>query len=180
MSLLDAVRSALRRHPSIAVARVDAASAEAQVMAAQAPFDTSLGIGLSHDRVRTPGELTGIPGQQINDTTTLGVSAQKAFRWGMQLQPSVSLSRIHGRNSPSLMGLPGDPVQQAHAELALIQPLLRGAGTIGSASGIREAERRRDGQLHLLAHSAQAQALDVIQAYYQLSASEQELVLARE
>lgn len=173
LSLLDAVRSALQRHPSIAIARVNVDSAQAQIGAASAPFDASLNASVGHERVRTPL----LPGESISDTTSLGVGAQKTFQWGMSVAPSLSFARIHARTRPAIPGVDAGPVQQAHAELALIQPLLRGAGTTGAASGIRAAERSHAAAEHALAHSGQAQALDAIQAYYQLVASEQELAL---
>jgi outer membrane protein TolC len=184
LSLLDAVRSALQRHPSIAIARTDVDAAQAQIGAALAPFDASVNASLGHQRVRTPL----LPGESISDTTTLGVGAQKTFQWGMSVAPSVTLARIHDRARVAVMGgglpggvqfggLVGDPVQQAHAELALIQPLLRGAGTTGAASALHAAKRSRNAAELVRDHTAQAQALDAIQAYFQLAASEQELAL---
>ena len=183
LTLADAVRSTLRRHPAIAQARVAFAARDAERLAASAPFDPVLSATLAHDH----DQLHLLPGERfdpaeralVTDTTSLTVGASAGFQWGMTVLPSVSLERIAQRRDPNPLGAPGDPAQRARADLTLLQHLLRGRGAAGSASLLRSAERSLRAAEHAIAHAAQAQVFATVIAYYRLVAASSDLAQLR-
>jgi outer membrane protein len=183
LTLADAVRSTLRRHPAIAQARVALVARSAERLAAEAPFDPVLSATLAHDRDRLhllPGERFD-PDERalVTDTTSLTVGAAAGFQWGMTVLPSVSLERLAQRRDPNPLDAPGDPAQRARADLTLLQHLLRGRGAAGSASPLRSAERSLRAAEHAIAHAAQAQVFATVIAYYRLVAASSDLAQLR-
>ena len=183
LSLMDAVRSTLQKHPAIAAARTQLFARNAEHELAAAPFDVVVSSSLGHRMDREPL----LPFERIapeerelkTDTTEWRVGAAKTFDIGTTVLPSVSLARVHSRRSPETAALMGaqEPVQRARVELSVTQPLLRNAGRRGAASvlaasahGIRAAE-------HGVRFTAQQQVFDTMVAYWTLVATEHERTL---
>ncbi|MEY4577401.1 MAG: hypothetical protein RL701_2104, partial [Pseudomonadota bacterium] len=168
LTLRQAVASALARHPAIALADNAVSAREAEVLAAQAPFDPVLSTTLGHDhatRRLLPSERVDPTQLSVtSDTTNLLAAASVGLPWGTRVTPMFSLQRTKQRHA-------GNPVQRAGAELTVLQPLLRGRGEVATLAGLRAAEHGRAAAQAERAHSAQAQALDVIVAYFQLVAA---------
>jgi outer membrane protein TolC len=183
LTLVDAVRSTLRHHPAIAQARASFAARSAERLAAGAPFDPVLSATLAHDH----DQLHLLPGERfdpaeralVTDTTGLTVGASAGFQWGMTVLPSVSLERLKQRRDPNPLGAPSDPAQRARADLTVLQHLLRGRGTAGSAYPLRSAERSLRAAEHAIAHAAQAQVFGTLVAYYRLVAARSDLTRLR-
>jgi outer membrane protein len=178
LSVLDVMQTALRAHPSIRLAKDDLSARRAELSAAQGPFDPLLLAEMEHRRETypvLPAFALDTPGYDtdVADTTHLNLGASWLSRWGMTVEPSVSMSRIHRRpgGSVDVSGVPGDPYHQASVNLTVSQALLRGAGTVGAASGIGVALLNREAAEHLVAHAAQQQVFRAIAAYWQYVAA---------
>ena len=185
LSLMDAVRTTLQKHPAIASARNALFARGAERALADAPFDVLISSSLGHRRDREPL----LPFERIDpeereiktDTTELRVGAAKTFDIGTTVLPSVSLARVHSRRSPEAMALMGaqEPVQRARVELAVTQPLLRGAGRDGAASNLIASEHGIRAAEHGVRFTAQQQVFDTMVAYWTLVAAEHERTLFR-
>jgi outer membrane protein TolC len=175
LSLGDALRSAVGKHPSIAIARSNVGLAAAELLGAQADFDPTIDASLGH----LHDTLPVAPGvRSTTDTTSLGLGATKTLGWGTRITPQASIQRLDARQRPSL-GLPDDTVQRARVDLSVVQPLLRGAGSTGAESLVRAGRHGVRAAEHQVAFTAQVQAFDAAAAYWALVAAEQELALAR-
>jgi outer membrane protein TolC len=185
LSLLDVVRTTLRTHPEIARAENNLAQRRAEVRIAEGPFDPLFlaNAGHTHDEFPTFSIIPGTPptGAVITDTTTLGIGASWRSTWGMSLLPNATLSRIHQRPAGDCpFGLICDPTQRASVGLTVIQPLLRGAGTTATASGIDAARAGRDATSKLVAFTAQQRVVLAISSYFQFVAASEQLALLRD
>ena len=180
LSLLEAVRTALRMHPAIQSANATLRQRNAEVDIARGPFDPILTTTASHNHEAIPLA----PGQHAEDsistdTTDLSVGAAMTTTWGTTIAPSVGLSRVHQRTSVAAQDPLVDPAQRAHVGLTVTQPLLRGAGTVGAASAIAAARLARDAAAHGVERSAQEQVYLTLVAYFELVARMQDLALFR-
>nr|UXE46076.1 hypothetical protein Hi04_10k_c5591_00016 [uncultured bacterium] len=185
LSLVEAVQTALRLHPIIATARADLAARRADIGIARGQFDPVGTASLTHDHSYSylgPAQRSA-PGERaaLTDTSDFTVGASAATRFGMQITPTVGWSRIHSRPAGiTIPGLPTDPYSQAHVGIALVQHLLRGAGTVGAASAVESATRSARAAEHTVAFTAQQQALAAARAYFQLVAARDQLALQRD
>jgi outer membrane protein TolC len=186
LSLVDAVATALKLHPSIRAARAELAARRADVGAARGPFDPLFNAGLQHVHDATPLGLAGriAPNQNatLTDTTSLNVGAAAGTTWGMSIAPTVSFQRVHQRADVSLAGTglpPQDPFQQASVGLAVVQHLLRGAGWVGAASAIDRTSGAARAAEHTVNFAAQQQAFATTAAYFQYVASGEQVGLLR-
>jgi outer membrane protein TolC len=181
LALLDVVKTTLRLHPGIAAARAQLAERSAEADAARAPFDGRFTSRLGHEHAvspRLPAERLAGERAVITDSTNLSVGASLATQWGTRIQPSVGLTRLHARMQDPTLPVPGsDPAQYARVGLNVVQPLLRGAGTVGAASAIEAGRLFRGAAVHLVAQTAQEQVSLALGAYFQLIAQNQQLGL---
>ena len=100
ITLLDAVRYTLEHHPLIGEQKAQVTNNRGLTLQASAPFDTLLQGGLSQSHLTNPissfdaAEL-GIPvgTSQVSNLTNLTVSADKLFRNGIKIGPSLGLNR---------------------------------------------------------------------------------------
>lgn len=191
LSLIEVIRTTLRGHPNIQLARAAASGAKAGIGIAKGPFDPLFLASAGHQHDEFPVLVNQRAGPEhrsrIVDTTSLNVGASAETRFGMRLVPNVGLSRIHDRPGESLtfMGMPipannFSPFSQANVSLTLIQRLLRGAGTVGAASAIESARRAHNAAAHTVAHTAQGQVASAVTAYYNLVAAGQQVALLRD
>jgi outer membrane protein TolC len=181
LSLTHAVQTALRRHPALVNARAELALARGTLRAAQGPFDLTVTTGLSHNHITqrdfTPSSRvtsgTGIT--VLGDRTDLTLGASTNLRWGTGIRAAVGLSRDDVRQRPGPRDL--EPNQIAVTELAITQPLLRGAGSYGAASAVISGEHAERAAQFQVDHAAQLQAYTVISAYWDLVGAVQERAL---
>jgi outer membrane protein TolC len=183
LSLLDAVRTTLRLQPAIQNAGAVLRERAGDVDVARGVFDPLLKSNVSHTHDDTPllsGERA-VPDERslVTDTTDLTVGASMTTTWGTTIAPTVGLSRVHQRSAVVVPGLLSDPVQRAHVDLTLTQPLLRGAGTVGAASALAAARLARDAQAHTVEATAQEQVYLTLLAYFELVGAGQDLELLK-
>jgi outer membrane protein TolC len=185
LSILDAVRSTLRLSPPIQTAAAQVRQQEALVNVARGPFDPIITAGVSQTRTAAPvlpgAALASGENALTTDTTSANLGASVFTVLGTTITPSVGLSRVYERaNIPIVSaGFQNDPGQYATASVNVIQPLLRGAGTVGAASALASAKRARDAAVHTADGVAQVQVYDTLLAYFQLVATEEDLELLR-
>jgi len=171
LGVLDAVRSTLARSPDIAVAAQDLEAARGSLEAASGRFDLVFDAQLGHRGDSTPSVPSG-PGQASSAsdassttyTTDYQVGATQELRWGMKLQPHVSVSRLGG----SWL----DPAYaEARLGITVGQPLLRGRGTAATAA--RETAARIDSDAAALRtrHVAAVRVLATVQGYWSCRAA---------
>lgn len=180
LALLDVVRTTLRLHPGISAAKAQLAERSAEADAARAPFDGTFNSSLGHEHDVSPVlPLQRLAGERaiITDTTELGVGATLPTLYGTRIAPSAGLSRSHVRGQDALAAYPNDVSQHARVGVTVLQPLLRGAGTVGAASGIEAGRLFRSAAAHSVAQTAQQQVFLAMVAYFQLVAANQQLSL---
>jgi outer membrane protein TolC len=176
LRLTAAVRSTLRHHPTLALARKTIAARRADAFAANAPFDPVVSATLGHDRALQhllPAERLDPTRETLRtDTTRWSVGVATGFDWGMKIMPRLTIERIKQSADTSSAGR--GAIQRGRADLSVIQPLLRGRGRAGAASELDAAERDVDAAEHSATHDAQSQVFDVIVAYFQFVAAHQD------
>jgi outer membrane protein TolC len=179
LTLREAVRSTLRKHPAIAQARATLAARSADLLAAGAPFDPVVSSSLAHNReaqaLLPPDRAAPAERALLEDATSFRLGASAGFQWGMTVIPSVTLERVKAQRNPNPLGFPDAASQRARADLKVLQPLLRGRGTDGAASGLRAAARAREAAEESAGHAAQAQVFDTIATYYRWVAASSDL-----
>jgi outer membrane protein TolC len=172
-------------HPDIRGAEANLSQRKAELKAARGPFDPAIlaGAGHTHDETPVLRSRRLYPEQRklVADITSLDVGAAWFTTWGTTLRPNVGLARVHTRYDESLVvpGVPPatDAIQEANLGITLIQPLLRGAGTVGAASGIDAAKAGRDAGVHAVAFTAQQRAFATVATYFQLIAASDQVLL---
>lgn len=182
LSLAEMMRHILRTHPLIAAARAELAMRAAEADLARGAFDAKFLSKASHAHdviPLLPLQRTGTETRSTTDTTDLSVGMSVPTMWGTSIVPSTGLTRIHSRAPGALPFSSLGPEQQAHAELSVTQPLLRGAGRTGAASAVDAGRLYRDAAVHVVAHTAQQQLYSGLIAYFELVAAEEQLKLLR-
>lgn len=173
LSLSAAVRSALQQHPALMQASAGVEQAQAQLRVAEGPFDAALTSALGYDRQVVPGLTTGPGVDQTLGTTAWSIGARKRLQFGTNIEAAVQLAsqKVSPRGGPAL--------KTAAVGLTVTQPLLRNAGNTAAASEVHAARFQERAAEFTLEHTAQAQVLEVIAAYFQVVAAEQSLLLAQ-
>ena len=185
ISLVEVIRTTLRLHPDIRGAEANLAQRKAELKAAKGPFDPAFlaGAGHAHDETPVLPSRRLYPEQRklVSDVTNLDVGAEWFTTWGTTLRPNVGLARVHTRYRDQIPGLAQlDAIQEANLGITLIQPLLRGRGAVGAASGIDAAKAGRDAGVHNVAFTAQQRAFTGIASYFQLVAASDQVLLLRD
>src|SRR5262249_11307916 len=154
----------------------------AEVELARGPFDPTLraSAGHTHDERPVLPAQRSFPGERtiLTDTTSLDLGASWLTTWGMTLLPGAGLARVHQRFVDSVPNT--DPYQQANVGITVIQPLLRGAGTVGAAYAIDAAKAGREASTHAIVFTAQQRVFFGVAAYFQLVAASEQVGLLRE
>ncbi|HET9626749.1 MAG TPA: TolC family protein [Kofleriaceae bacterium] len=161
---------AVRQSPDLARARLDLATAQGQLQQAQGITDTHIGAqaqsNVSHGGVRDPsGEF---------DVEHVEASLSKALSTGGTLSVTVSgdrqLSQLSGLDANgNLTPEPAGTRYAAGAQVALTQPLLRGAGSSAFEATIHQAERQRDAAALLQEARARDLLVALAQSYWQVA-----------
>ncbi|MBI2377352.1 MAG: TolC family protein [Deltaproteobacteria bacterium] len=129
LGILDAVRIALDKNPTLASGREAVSSAEGAATAAGAEFDTQLDAALGHAR-ETTAPFVGAPAQETR-VTTLRIGAIKRFRFGTALVPSIQLQRVDvSSGGQRVFG----PQNTGRVVFEVDQPMLRGLGSAAHAT----------------------------------------------
>lgn len=173
------IRSALTQHPDLLAALQRIEAARGQVSSSRGSFDERLDASVDYQRNEEPivQEQRVLLGADslTSDVVTARVGMSKTFRWGMRVDPSVSLSRSTrdvGANLPD-----SEALNRAQARLQVTQPILR---NVGSASAVLQ-ERTAILELEASERDAQATAQrlvrDVVNAYWNYAASVRRLAL---
>jgi outer membrane protein TolC len=187
ISLAEVVRTTIRTHPDIRGAEANLSQRKAELKAARGPFDPAFLAGARHTHDETPvlpsRRLYPEQRKLVSDITNLDVGAAWFTTWGTTVRPNVGLARVHTRYRDPLIVpgvFPPDAIQEANLGITLIQPLLRGAGTVGTASGIDAAKAGRDAGVHAVAFTAQQRAFTTVAGYFQLVAASDQVLLLRD
>lgn len=176
LSLVQAVQTALRRHPSLITARGNLEAARGATRAARGPFDVTLGLGASHAHTVNP---TGSLVDSV-DESLVNASLGTNLVWGTNIAATVALTRLRtagqgfvnqGVTTSSNLNYLATPM------LTIIQPILRNAGRYGFNSAVIAGEYAERAAEHTLEHAAQLQAFAVIDAYWTLVGADSELTL---
>jgi outer membrane protein TolC len=172
MRLADVVAVAVRQSPDLARARIDLATARAQLLAAQGSEDTHVGLRAAGAWQANPD--TDPYGKYSASDLRLDASARRALSTGGTLSVTLTGERVHTVGTePALNGalvdVSGPHRYQTSLVFELIQPLLRGAGSDAFEAPIHQAARQRDAAA--LAQEARARDLVVslAQAYWQVA-----------
>ena len=184
LSLKAALLTALRLHPSLALAQNAVQAREADVLASQAAFDPFVETTLGHNRdahYLSSAERTYPQARSTSThTSLLGVSAGLATHWGTRIEPALTLQRVQ-QTLGTVAGESSLPAaQQAVVGLKISQSLLRGRGVIGTASELYAARHARAAAVESAVHAAQLQVLDTMVAYFKLVQADRNLSSFRE
>ena len=133
LTLLEAVRSALTRHPQIRISQEQVEFSRGVVQQQMGAFDTTIGGSLTQSRVYTPltplalvtgdefGIVAPITGEATN-VTDFRASASKLFRNGI----SLTGTSLVDRDTDNFTDTEGNNISQFDIQLNV--PLLRGRG----------------------------------------------------
>ncbi|HET7501377.1 MAG TPA: TolC family protein [Kofleriaceae bacterium] len=142
LRVLDAVRTTLARSPGIATAEQELESSRGALEVASGRFDVVIDAQAGQRGDRTPAipsaagsATTTGDGAGTTYTTDYGLGATQELRWGLKVQPHVSVSRLGG-------SLIDPPHAESHLGVTVTQPLWRGRGTAATAA--RETAARID------------------------------------
>ncbi|HEX8894076.1 MAG TPA: TolC family protein [Terriglobales bacterium] len=128
---MDALRSTLAKHPGIQLQEQQVKLNEGILRVASGQFDTTLNASMSQGYTSTPltaaqqaqYALLGLSTEYLDaTTTTYTVSAQKLFRNGIIIEPTITLNR-NTDNLATRLGL-----NQSQLSFQVVLPFLRGRG----------------------------------------------------
>lgn len=176
LDLRSAVRKAVEHNLDLAVARLSPRISEQQIQQSEAVFDSVLFAGgdlTELDTPRPPGTIPGLSGDQQSETRTLRTGIRKDLTTGGRLTAEANVTR--SQQSPSFFGV--SRFYDADVLLQLEQPLLRGFGSDVNEANIELAGIAKQADVANLKLSMLDLALAVEQAYWQLSAARQSLLI---
>jgi outer membrane protein TolC len=174
LTLLDAVRTAIARHPALAIEQQQVAIAAAQQQQAAAPFDEVLATGVDRGRNYSPLATVGGFDLAASDSSQLDFSYAKLLSNGMTLAGSLGVHRQIGT------GAIRDGLTTSSTRLQLVAPLRRGRGLAVTTAGPRAASLQRDSaELELRQTTATVMAR-VVSSYWMLVAAERSRRVATE
>lgn len=180
LDLRSAVRKAVAHNLDLAVARLSPRISEQQLQQAEAVFDTALFGGITQTILDTPrppstgpGGIPGLSTDQQSKTTTLVTGIRKDLTTGGRLTAQATVERQE--SSPNLFDF--SRFYDADVLLQLEQPLLRGFGSDVNEANIELAGIAKQADIANLKLSMLDLALAVEQAYWQLSAARQSLLI---
>ncbi|HEX8111796.1 MAG TPA: TolC family protein, partial [Kofleriaceae bacterium] len=140
LHVLDAIRTTLARSPDIATAEQELESSRGALEVASGRFDVVIDaqVGQRGDSAPAIPSAAGsatTTGDSTTYTTDYELGATQELRWGLKVQPHVSVSRVGG-------SLIDPPYAESHLGVTVTQPLWRGRGTAATAA--RETAARID------------------------------------
>ena len=163
--LVDAVQSAISRHPGLEIQRQEVEIGDALTRQATGVFDQIFASSLNHGRLYGPfGGLTGFR-LAPNDSSELAASYSKLFRSGMSVNGSIDLLR-QVDDGGFLSGL-----STSSTRLNFVMPLMRGRGRDVTTANVRAAGLQRDSSALDLRHLTASVITRVVSSYWGLVAA---------
>lgn len=180
LTLVDVVRTSLSRHPDVRIEQGEVERSRGLAVQEAAPFDTITRAGLLHTHSEIPviqSDRLGTERQVTTDSTALGLSSVTGTRWGMTIEPAVTVERLHQRRQPGVAGLPDEPRHLATVGVRLTQNLLRGAGRTRAAGEEIGAKRAAEAAYQDLRFVGSIRSLETTLAYWRLVGARRQLAL---
>lgn len=176
LDLQSAVRKAVEHNLDLAVARLNPQISEQQIQQAEAVFDVAL-FGSATQTIRdTPqpaGAVVGLSGDTKSKTLNLATGIRKSLTTGGTLTAQIGVDR--NESNPSVFAV--NRFYDADVLLQLEQPLLRGFGSDVAEANIELAGIAKQADVANLKLAMLDLALAVEQAYWQLTAARQTLLI---
>lgn len=184
MSLRRAIQLAVDNNLDLKIARVVPAISQAQLVQAQAVFDTTLFANFNWTKTDQPQQASVLGGNIVGTPTSVRQSGQlqtglrKVLDTGGQFSLSTQLD--YANNQTDQLTVTPDPARIVNVSLSLTQPLLRNFGSNVNRAQIaltRNTHARNSSNLHL-------QLLGTIgsteQAYWNLVFARRQLAIQRQ
>jgi outer membrane protein len=183
VTLIEALRSTLAKHPGIQLQEQKVKMDEGALRVASGQFDTTLNASMTQDYTNTP--LTeaqqlqyaqlGLFTESLNaDTTTYTVGVQKLFRNGIALEPTVTLNR-NIDNASTQSGL-----NQSQVAFQVLVPFLRGRGRAAVDAQELSSESNVKASLHEANETVARLLANTASAYWNAVAAVQNLQIAKD
>jgi outer membrane protein TolC len=164
LHLLDAVNSAITRHPALQMQREEVEISNAVQREASSAFDQLVEAGVQRDRVYTPqAAVTGFTLSPSNSAQS-GVSYSKLLRNGMSVNGSINLRR-------QIDAVIQDGLTTSSTNLQVVMPLMRGRGAAVTTSTERAASLQAVGSTLDLRHVTATLIAKVVSSYWALVAA---------
>jgi outer membrane protein TolC len=180
MPLRDVVTIAVRQNPDLARARFDLALADGRVLQAAGLFDVHVTANLTGSAIKdapiqefTSSELQELTGQVgVNRVLPTGgtISVTANSEYVHQVAPVFSSDGVVEVTSKGFT---------SSLQVALTQPLLRGAGSDAIEAPLREAELARDAAQLQREATARTTLVTIATSYYQLALAWRQLEVRR-
>jgi len=179
LTLADVIRTSLTRHPDVRIEQGQVELSRGIAVQEAAPFDTITRAGLSHTHSEIPViQADRVAGEReiTTDSTALGLSSVTGTRWGMTIEPAVTLERLHQRRQPG--AFPGNDARDlATVGITLTQSLMRGAGKQRAAGEEIAAKRAAEAANQDLRFVGSRRSLETALAYWNLVGARRQLAL---
>lgn len=178
LTLADVVKTTLERHPEVRLGQAQVEANRGLAVQQAAPFDTVTSAGLSQTHTEVPivaSDRIGAERQVNTDSTALGLSSVTGTRWGMTIEPAITIERLHQRVRPGVGGLPVR--NQATVGVQLTQNLLRGRGRARAAGEEIAAKREAEAAGDDLRFIGSQRSLETVVAYWRLVGARRQLAL---
>ena len=182
ITLLDAVRSAITRHPALHTEEEQVQISRALKQQASSVFDNVLAGGFSQSHLNQPltkyeqatALSSGINTAALfSNLTDLNFGGTKLLRDGISFGPSLDL----GRTTDNLTNLSG--VNASHLGLQITLPLLRGRGREVVTAQENAAGVEIEATLLDLRHTVASLILDAASSYWAYVAAQKSLAVAQ-
>jgi outer membrane protein TolC len=170
--LLDAVRSAISRHPALEIQRQEVDINSAAHRQASAAFDQTIETALSRDRLYSPlGEPTGFA-LSPSSSSQVVASYSRLLRSGVTMNGSIAMRRQI--DTAAIQG----GLTTSSTRVQLVFPLMRGRGTQVTTAGERAAGLQTDSSVLELRHATATLMTRVVSSYWALVAAGQSRAVA--
>jgi len=167
LTLLDAVKATISRHPEIRMAEAGVRLNEGRVREARGRFDTTLSASATESREKRT--TFGGDGSSLDERTTdavetdIGIGKELRTGLGVELEAGVLRSETTTRSGTGQV----PPANAAEIRFSIIQPLLKGRGAVAAAANERSARFEREAAVMQLRHVVSTRALESVQAYWE-------------
>jgi outer membrane protein TolC len=142
--LTDALRQMLAQQADIKIQEEQVTLSRGEFQQEKGAFDTTFGFsaGFSHENTPlSPGEKEpGLVEESRSNDLTYSVSLLKKFRNGIQIEPSLQLTRTESKTFPVNQMADYDPANYGKVNLKIIAPLLKGFGKTFNTAGEKASE----------------------------------------
>jgi outer membrane protein TolC len=181
LSLQQAIATAVTNNLDVQVSRLQPAINEADVVVAEAAFDSVFFANTSWNAVDAPTSVPTIGGVPLG----IGTNRQDAWRYdtgirkrtvsGADVYVSTDLTKIDDKNTG--LTFSPNPAYTSHVNLGFSQPLLRGFGSDVNTASIRLARNAERSSIHDVRLDLLGIVSSVETAYWDLVLAWNELVI---